>query len=711
MMPANLLFALDIGTRNVVGIVAEVVGNKINILASERLEHQTRAMLDGQIHDIPQVVLVIKEIKEKLEAKLNASLTKATVAAAGRALLTIESTAELETYSTKPLTLEMEQSLEILAVQNAQQQLAKNNLNNLQQNYYCVGYNVSNYLLDDNQLATLVGQRGALAKINIIATFLPKQVVDSLETALSQSGLQLGGITLEPIAAINFLIPPTMRHLNIALIDIGAGTSDIAITAQNSVIGFGMVPCAGDEITEALSQHYLLDFNDAELIKRDISSGCETVEITDILGYSTAVTCEEVVGNITPTINELADKLTQEILRLNNKVPQAVILIGGGALTPHLPDYISEKLALPKNKIGIRQPLAGNVFTEIPTDLMTPEAITPLGILKLANSNYLNFISITINNQLYRIFNLGTLTVGDALLAIGLDVKTMKGRPGLGIALTVNAQRHFIPGSHGTNGVLTVNGQNADLKTTLQEGDNLEIHKGSNGQAPIVKLATLLQPEHYLDIQVNGQNYQIEPLLFVNSTSASIDQVLLDGDCVEIKPLTTITDLLSSPFINNYLSQHPFTINNEEVIHTSYPEILVNEQPSKLTTPLTASDKLTIVKAKQPNLTEILALNSDADQIKVYFGEHELAINKFFSKFTVNNQEATPEQLISDHSLISYERVPRNLIVSDILEAADFKPQELPVGKNVTVYLNNKAATLIQPIKNGDEVTVVVSDL
>ena len=100
MMPANLLFALDIGTRNVVGIVAEVVGNKINILASERLEHQTRAMLDGQIHDIPQVVLVIKEIKEKLEAKLNASLTKATVAAAGRALLTIESTAELETYST-----------------------------------------------------------------------------------------------------------------------------------------------------------------------------------------------------------------------------------------------------------------------------------------------------------------------------------------------------------------------------------------------------------------------------------------------------------------------------------------------------------------------------------------------------------------------------------------------------------------------------------
>ena len=710
-MPANLLFALDIGTRNVVGIVAEVVGSKINILASERLEHQTRAMLDGQIHDIPQVVLVIKEIKEKLEAKINATLTKATVAAAGRALLTIESSAELETYSTKPLTLELEQSLEILAVQNAQQHLAKNNLTNLQQNYYCVGYNVSNYLLDDNQLATLVGQRGAIAKINIIATFLPKQVVDSLETALSQSGLHLGGITLEPIAAINFLIPPTMRHLNIALIDIGAGTSDIAITAQNSVIGFGMVPCAGDEITEALSQHYLLDFNDAELIKRNLSSGCETVAVTDILGYSTEVTCQEIAANIAGTINDLADKITQEILRLNSKVPQAVILIGGGALTPNLTDYISEKLALPKNKIGIRQPMAGTIFTAIPEDLMTPEAITPLGILKLANSNYLNFISLTINNNLHRIFNLGTLTVGDALLAIGLDVQTMKGRPGLGIALTVNSQRKFIAGSHGTDGVLTVNDQPADLKTILQEDDNLQIHKGSNGEAPNLKIKDLIEEQHYLAVQINGKSVQLEPLLFVNELPATSEQPLLDGDNIYITPIATLTDLLSSPFITEYLEAHPFTINEESITYTSYPEILINGKTAQLTSPLSAADKLSIIKSRQPSLAEVLALNTAADQIQVYFGEHEVSLNKFISKFTVNDQEAVPEQLVADHSCITYERIPRNLIVSDVLDVADFKPQELPAGKNVTIYLNNKAATLIQPIKNGDEVTVVVSDL
>lgn len=60
-----------------------------------------------------------------------------------------------------------------------------------------------------------------------------------------------------------------MRRLNVALVDIGAGTSDIAITDQSTVIAYGMVPTAGDEITEALSDYYLLDFPVAETVKEN----------------------------------------------------------------------------------------------------------------------------------------------------------------------------------------------------------------------------------------------------------------------------------------------------------------------------------------------------------------------------------------------------------------------------------------------------------
>ncbi len=60
-----------------------------------------------------------------------------------------------------------------------------------------------------------------------------------------------------------------MRRLNVALVDIGAGTSDIAITNLGTVIAYGMVPIAGDEVTEAISDHYLLDFPLAEKAKRE----------------------------------------------------------------------------------------------------------------------------------------------------------------------------------------------------------------------------------------------------------------------------------------------------------------------------------------------------------------------------------------------------------------------------------------------------------
>ncbi len=68
-------------------------------------------------------------------------------------------------------------------------------------------------------------------------------------------------------------IPENYRLLNIALVDIGAGTSDISVTRDGSIIAYGMIPFAGDEITELIVQSYLVDFNTAEQIK--LSSGME----------------------------------------------------------------------------------------------------------------------------------------------------------------------------------------------------------------------------------------------------------------------------------------------------------------------------------------------------------------------------------------------------------------------------------------------------
>jgi cell division ATPase FtsA len=118
---------------------------------------------------------------------------------------------------------------------------------------------------------------------NVLATFLPHTVVDSLYAVMDRVGLKVINLTLEPIAAINVSIPKDVRLLNLAMVDIGAGTSDIAITKDGTVTAYAMCSVAGDEITEKIAQHYLLDFHTAERVKIELQSN-DVIEFEDIMG-------------------------------------------------------------------------------------------------------------------------------------------------------------------------------------------------------------------------------------------------------------------------------------------------------------------------------------------------------------------------------------------------------------------------------------------
>ena len=83
------IFALDIGTRTIVGILAYPEEDHLKITACEIFEHQERSMLDGQIHDVLKVANIIKKIKQQIELQTGIVLTHASVAAAGRSLKTI----------------------------------------------------------------------------------------------------------------------------------------------------------------------------------------------------------------------------------------------------------------------------------------------------------------------------------------------------------------------------------------------------------------------------------------------------------------------------------------------------------------------------------------------------------------------------------------------------------------------------------------------
>ena len=222
------IFALDIGTRSIIGMVGTVENEKIRIIAIEREEHTERAMIDGQIENIEKVAMLADRVKKRLESKLDVTLERVCLAAAGRALRTRRADFELELSGAQMIDDEIISRLEAGAISKAEEAFdAENEADGDMRRYYLVGYTVCQYYLDQYMMSSLKDHRGRQVKVDLIATFLPSEVVESLYTTMNKIGLEVASLTLEPIAAINAAIPENLRLLNLVMVDIGAGTSDI----------------------------------------------------------------------------------------------------------------------------------------------------------------------------------------------------------------------------------------------------------------------------------------------------------------------------------------------------------------------------------------------------------------------------------------------------------------------------------------------------
>jgi len=276
-----MVFSLDLGTRNLVGILAEIDDDEnIIINHSFEKEHENRAMMDGQIHDVNKVAKGVKRILESINEKTGETPHEVAVALAGRFLITTTGEYELDISSQGYVDRPQVRKIELEAVKEATEKL------DYSKGMYCVGYSVLYYEVDDEWIKHLEGQKGKKAKVKVIAAFLPKNVVEAMLTVLEMNGLNPIHITLEPIAAMNLVVPEDLRTLNIAMVDVGAGTSDIAISNEGTITGYGMVPLAGDEITDAITKELLIDFNSAEKIKKDLINK-DSFKYKDILDLNT----------------------------------------------------------------------------------------------------------------------------------------------------------------------------------------------------------------------------------------------------------------------------------------------------------------------------------------------------------------------------------------------------------------------------------------
>ncbi len=712
MLEQNKRFALDIGTRSVIGIILEEQDGQYNVIDALIKEHSERAMLDGQIHDVLSVSKIILEIKEKLEEK-HGSLKKVCVAAAGRALKTERAKITID-INGKPLIQKQDiLHLELSAVQQAQAIVAQKHQSDKSHYYYCVGYSVLYYRLDGEEIGSLIDQQGEEASVEIIATFLPKVVVESLLSALQRAELEMDALTLEPIAAINVLIPPSMRRLNVALVDIGAGTSDIAITDLGTIIAYGMVPIAGDEITEALSDQLLLDFPLAEQAKRELHEN-DTITVTDILGFETEIQKEEIIKQISPVLDRLTSSICNEILSLNNNhSPKAVMLVGGGSLTPELPKRVAEKLELPENRVAIRGIDAIHSLAIAEHIAKGPDLVTPIGIAIAAYKAPVQYKTVYVNEQPVRLFEVKTLTIGDCLLAAGIKMNKLYGKPGLAKMVTVNGQIITIPGSLGDTPTILQNGSPCSFDDEIKSGDKLFVEKGKDGQKADVKIKDLIDEIPFKTIKVNAINYTITATLTCNGRAASPEDDIEDNDIIECKLPETVEEMIISLGLHELLAEiRPFRVQidrKESFIPSFSGTLYRNGIEIKPHNSFEHCDEIIIGKKANPTV-KALAEHKQfmlTQNIPVSFNGKQIHLTKPITLILRNGEPLSEDDIIYDgDKLFTEQRKIEPFIFQDLFNHVDIEIPEETNGRFILLK-NDEQTSFDCKLEPGDDLKIV----
>lgn len=653
-MNDELIFSLDIGTRTIIGIVGEYTKDeRLKVLAYTIKEHKKRNMYDGQIHDIDGVAKSVKEVVLELEEKIGEKLSVVSIAAAGRALKTHRIRVEQSIHNLSEITKSNVDALELEAVQKAQEEINEVEINKSVK-YYSIGYTIVDYYLDENRMERLEGHRGERIGVELLATFLPQVVIESLYSVISKVGLEIGSITLEPIAAINVAIKKELRLLNLALVDIGAGTSDIAITKDGQIISYAMTSTAGDEITERLAKAYLLDFNNSEKLKVELNKKDEH-DFVDVVGMPYRLSTDEIINTIMDIIDKIAGEITDKILEYNGKSPNAVFLIGGSSQIPMLKETIAEKLGLPKERVSIRD-LSFIENIEGLEGVNGPDMITPIGIaIEGAQDKYRNFIKVVFNGEEVRIFNTEDIKVSDVLVLTGFNPRDLMPKRSEDFVYYINGKKRVVKGKDGTHPEIIVDGKIGNLKTKLKDNSVIEIIPGIIEAIEIPYLYDVVAK----DKNISFEEKEINLIEKIRINGETIDNnIILSHEVeVEVEEIKTLGELLNK--YNKGLSLKEYLVNGNK----SYDNYQLK---------------------KHDIITRTSVVQLDNEQI-----EHK---DKNKINLVINNIEMD----------IYYKK--DKFIFVDIFDHIDFDRSSIK-GKLI-LEINNREAEYMEELKDGDNIKV-----
>ena len=248
------------------------------------------------------------------------------------------------------------------------------------------------FVVDDQDgVGAPVGMTGARLEVNVHIITGSQSAIQNVIACVNRAGARVVDTVVEQLAAADAVLTQDEKDLGVALVDIGGGTTDIAVYERGSLWHTAVIGCGGDHFTNDIAVGLRTPVPDAEKIKR--KNGCalsslvgedETIEVASVGGRRPRVMERRILSEILqPRAEEICHLVWDELRRAGyeKSLTSGIVMTGGGAILDGMPDIAEEIFAMPVRR---GYPAGGGGLAD---HVNSPTFATAVGLVLYAHRN------------------------------------------------------------------------------------------------------------------------------------------------------------------------------------------------------------------------------------------------------------------------------------------------------------------------------------
>jgi cell division protein FtsA len=376
----NLIEALDIGTSKIVAVVAEVLMDGRHEIIGLG-QHESKGLKKGVVVNIEATVASIQSALEEAELMADCKIRNVYAGIAGSHIRSFNSSGMVAIKEKEVTAADVARVIETAKAVNipTDQQLL---------------HTVPQEFIVDNQedVREPIGMSGIRLEVRVHIVTGAVSAVQNIVKCVRRCGLEVSDLILQPMASADAVLTSDEKELGVVLIDIGGGTTDVAIFSEGAIRHTAVIPIAGDQITNDIAMALRTPTPDAEEIKlrygvakQLLADPSETLEVPGLGDRSPRTLSRQALAAvIEPRIEELF-ALVHQVVResgFEEVLSSGIVITGGSSLIPGVLE-LAEDIFLKPARMGIP-----NYDGQLADVVRSPRYATVLGLLIEAKKQY-----------------------------------------------------------------------------------------------------------------------------------------------------------------------------------------------------------------------------------------------------------------------------------------------------------------------------------